>query len=140
MVWKWAPSFSVGPQRAHDIGWAKAITAELGLCITISLHFLSTSPVGGFTFLVCSDNGRIVLVMNKGHSHSRETNKILKHVYLLQAQHQIQLKVVHITSQNNISATLSWGAESKLLTNFPAVNSQVSIPLPDHLVRKLISL
>ena len=55
-VWKWAPGFSVGPWRAHNIGWAETVTVELGLHITISLHFLSSSLVGGLTFLVRSDN------------------------------------------------------------------------------------
>ena len=139
-VWKWAPGFSVGPQRAHNIGWAEAVAVELGLRIAISLHFLSSSMVGGLTFLVRSDNAGIVSVMNKGCSHSWESNKILKHVYLLQAQHQIQLRMVHVTSWNNISDALSRGAVSKFPANFPVVNSQVSVMLPDHLVGKLISL
>lgn len=67
-------------------------------------------------------------------------NKILKHVYLLQAQHQIWLRAVHVTSWNNISDALSHDTVSKFLDNFPAVNSQVSITLLDHLVEKLISL
>ena len=139
-VWKWAPSFTVGPQQAHDIGRAEAITVELGLRITISLHFLSYSPVSGLTFLVYSDNAGIVFITNKGHSHSWKTNKILKHIYLQQAQHQIQLRAMHVTSWNNISDALSHGAVSEFLANFPVVNSQVSITLPDHLVGKLISL
>ena len=139
-VWKWAPGFLVGPRRDHDIGWAEAVAVELGLRVAISCHFLSSGPVGGQTFLVRSDNAGIVFVTNKGRSRSRETNQILKHVYLLQAQHQIRLKTIHVTSQNNISDALSRGAIEEFLSNFPSINSQVSIPLPDHLVDKLVSL
>ena len=139
-VWKWAPGFLVGPCGVYDIGWAEAVTVELGLCVTISHHFLSSGPVGGQTFLVHSDNAGIVFVTNKGHSRSQETNQILKHVYLLQARHQIHIKTIHVMSQNNISDALSWGAIEEFLSNFPSINSQISIPLPDHLMDKLVSL
>jgi hypothetical protein len=139
-VWKWAPGFKVGPRQEFDIGWAEAIAVELGLRLAISLNFLSRSCMAGHTFLVRSDNAGVVVVTNKGRSRSRETNKILKHIYLLQAQHQIRLKTVHVTSRENISDALSRGAIAEFLTGFPSVNSQVSIPLPDHLLDKLISL
>ena len=54
----------------YDISWAEAIAIELGLHVAISLHFLSPDPVGGRTFLICSDNIGIVTVTNKGHSRS----------------------------------------------------------------------
>ena len=88
-VWKWAPGFKVGPRQDYDIGWAEAVAIELGLCLAISIDFLSKGKVKGHTFLVRSDNSGIVSVTNKGQSRSRETNRILKHIYLLQAQHQI---------------------------------------------------
>lgn len=130
----------VDPWMRYDIGWAKAIAIELGLCVMISLHFLSPDPVGGHTFLIYSDNIGIVTVTNKGHSHSQETNRILKHIYLLQAQHQIQLKVVHVTSQNNISDALSHGNITEFLASFPSVNAQISVLLPNNLVGKLVPL
>lgn len=139
-VWKWAPGFMVGPQMIYDISCAKAIAIELGLCVAISLHFLSPNPVGGHTFLVCSDNIGVVMVTNKGHSHSQEMNKILKHIYLLQAQHQIRLKAVHVASQNNISDTLSCGSITEFLASFPSINAQISIPLLNNLVGKLVPL
>lgn len=139
-AWKWAPSFTVGPWMKYNIGWTEAIAIELGLHVAISLHFLSPDPVGGRTFLVRSDNIGIVTVTNKGRSHSREMNKILKHIYLLQAQHQIRLKAVHVASQNNISDTLSHGSITEFLASFPSINAQISIPLPNHLVGKLVPL
>jgi hypothetical protein len=139
-VWKWAPGFTVGPRQDFDIGWAEAVAVELGLRLAVSLGFLSDCPVGGHTFLVRSDNIGIVCVTNKGRSRSRETNKILKLVYLLQAQHRIRLKAVHVTSRDNISDALSRGAIREFLAGFPSVSICASIPLPDHLVGKLISL
>ncbi|KIM89605.1 hypothetical protein PILCRDRAFT_60330 [Piloderma croceum F 1598] len=139
-VWKWAPSFRVGPRQAFDIGWAEAVAVELGLRIMISLNFLSTSCIAGHTFLVRSDNAGIVCVTNKGQSRNLETNKILKHIYSLQAKQRIRLKSVHVTSRDNISDALSRGAIQEFLAGFPAVNIRVSPPLPDHLADKLISL
>ena len=127
----------VGPQMIYDISCAEAIAIKLGLCVAISLHFLSPSPVGGCTFLVCSDNIGVVMVTNKGRSRSQETNKILKHIYLLQAQHQIRLKAVHVASQNNISDTRSI---TEFLASFPSINAQISIPLLNNLVGKLVPL
>jgi hypothetical protein len=69
-----------------------------------------------------------------------KTNKILNHVYLLQAQHQIHLKSVYVASHNNISDALSHGAIKEFLASFPNVNTQASIPLPSHLADKLVSL
>jgi hypothetical protein len=136
-VWKWAPGFRVGPHQDYDIGWAEAVAIELGLRLAISLNFLSSSSTAGHTFLVRSDNARVVFVTNKGRSRSRKTNKILKHIYLLQAQHRIRLKSVHVKSRDNISDALSRGAVKEFLTGFPSVNIQTSIPLPDHLANKL---
>jgi hypothetical protein len=94
----------------------------------------------GHTFLVRSGNARVVFVTNKGRSRSCETNKILKHVYQLQAQHQVRLKSVHIASCDNILDALSRGAIKEFLTGFLSVNTQISVPLPEHLADKLISL
>jgi hypothetical protein len=138
-VWKWAPNFKVGPRQEYDIGWAEAVAVELGLRLAFSLDLISSASQRGFTFLVRSDNAGVVSVTNKGRSRSRETNKILKHIYLLQAQHQIRLKSVHVTSRENISDALSRGAIKEFLTGFPGVNIQASVPLPSHLADKLIS-
>jgi hypothetical protein len=137
-VWRWAPGFKVGPKQEFDIGWAEAVAVELGLRLAISLGFLMCTPVVGHTFLVHSDNSGIVFVTNKGRSRSRETNKILKHVYLLQAQHRIRVKSVHVASRSNISDALSRGAIAEFLTGFPSINIQASVPLPEHLADKLI--
>ena len=139
-VWKWAPGFKVGPRQDYDIGWAEAVAIELGLRLAISIDFLSKGKVKGHTFLVRSDNSGIVSLTNKGRSRSRETNKILKHIYLLQAQHQIRIKSVHVTSRDNISDALLHGAIKEFLSGFPSVNIQASIPLPSHLSNKLILL
>ncbi|KAJ7126509.1 hypothetical protein C8R43DRAFT_820863, partial [Mycena crocata] len=58
---------------------------------------------------VRSDNSGVVAVTNKGRSKSRETNQILKYVYLLQAQSRVRLKAEHVTSRDNISDALSRG-------------------------------
>ena len=139
-VWKWAPGFIVGPRQTHDIGWAEAVAVELGLRLAIDLNLFSIPNRQGCNFLVRSDNAGIVAVTNKGRSRNRETNKILKHVYLLQAQHRIRLKTMHVTSCDNISDALSRGAINEFLTGFPSVNIHTSISLPDHLSDKLISL
>ena len=139
-VWKWAPSFKVGPKQEFDIGWAEAVAVELGLRLAINLEFPSCTNIAGHTFLVRSDNAGVVFVTNKGRSRSRETNKILKHLYLLQARHQIRLKSVHVASRDNIADVLSRGAITEFLTGFPAVDTQVSVPLPGHLADKLTSL
>lgn len=139
-VWKWAPGFVVGPQQAYDIGWAEAVMVEFGLHLSIDLNLFSITNCQGGSFLVHSDNAGIIAVANKGRSRSHETNKILKHIYLLQAQHHIQLKTTHVTSHDDISDGLSHGAIDKFLTSFPSVNIHTSILLPDHLSDKLISL
>ena len=139
-VWKWAPGFIVGPRQSYDIGWAEAVAVELGLRLAMDLNLFSATNHQGCSFLVRSDNAGIIAVTNKGQSCSRETNKILKHVYLLQAQHHIRLKMIHVTSCDNISDALSRGAISKFLAGFPSVNIHASIPLPDHLSGKMVSL
>jgi hypothetical protein len=139
-VWRWAPGFKVGPLQEFDIGWAEAVAVELGLRLALELGLFAEPGRQGCTFLVRSDNAGIVAVTNKGRSRSRETNKILKHVYVLQAQHRIRLKTIHVTSRDNISDALSRGAINEFLTGFPLVNTHASIPPPAHLSDKLISL
>jgi hypothetical protein len=137
-VWKWAPGFRGSPLQDFDIGWAEAVAVELGLHLAIDLGLFTSTNQLGCTFLVHSDNTGIVSVTNKGRSRGRETNKILKHVYLLQAQHHIHLKSVHVMSRDNISDALSCGAIDEFLTGFPSINIQASIPLPSHLSDKLV--
>ena len=130
----------MGPWQVFDIGWAEAVAIEIGLHLVISLHFLSDHCVAGHSFLVRSDNAGVVFVTNKGHSHSRKTNKILKHIYQLQAHHRIRLKSMHIASRDNISDALSCGEIKEFLTGFPSVDTQILVPLPTHLADKLILL
>ena len=137
-IWKWAPGFRVGPHQDFDIGWAEAVAVELGLRLAVDLGLFTSTSQCGCTFLVHSDNAGIVSVTNKGRSRSQETNKILKHVYLLQAQHCIRLKAVHVMSQDNISDALSHGAVNEFFTSFPSINIRASVPLPSHLSDKLV--
>ena len=37
-VWKYAPSFQVGPKKAFDIGWAEAVAVELRLRLAIHIR------------------------------------------------------------------------------------------------------
>lgn len=101
-VWKYAPGFQVGPKKAFDIGWAEAVAVELGLRLATQLQLLR-----GTNILVRSDNSGIVTVINKGRSRSSETNRILKHVYLLQAKSGIRLHAIYVSSRDNVSDTLS---------------------------------
>lgn len=138
-VWRWAPGFSVGPKQDYDIGWAEAVAVELALRLALELNLLASNDYQGRTFLVRSDNTGIVAVTNKGRSRSKETNKVLKHVYLLQAQHHVRLKTIHVTSRDNIADALSRGAIKEFLAGFPSVNIRASVSLPDHLSDKLVS-
>jgi hypothetical protein len=138
-VWKWVPGFKVGPHQEFNIGWAEAVAVELGLRVGLHLGLIGCPSNRGHGFLVRSDNAGIISVTNKGRSRSRETNKILKHVYLLQAQHLIRLSAKYVTSRENIADALSCGAIAEFLTGFPSVDTQISIPLPDHLSGKLTS-
>jgi hypothetical protein len=58
---------------------------------------------------VHSDNAGVVAVTNKGWSCSIETNKILKHIYLIQVLLLIRLKACHVPSWENVSDALSRG-------------------------------
>jgi hypothetical protein len=138
-VWKWAPGFIVGPKQDFDIGWAEAVAIELGLRLALSLGLIRNSDDRGRVFLVRSDNAGVVAVTNSGRSRSRETNKILKHVYLLQANHQIRLVSEYVASRDNIADALSRGAVKDFLRGFPSVSTQASVTLPEHLADKLVS-
>jgi len=83
-VWKWAPGFKIGPLQDYNIGWAEVVAIELSLHLALDLGLLGNPSKCGHTFLVHLDNARVVSVTNKGRSCSHKTNKILKHMYLLQ--------------------------------------------------------
>jgi len=106
-MWKWSPDFKVGPHQEFDIGRAEAVAVELGLRLALNTGLLGNGVLRGHTLLVQLDNAGIVAVVNKGCSCSHETNKILKHIYTLLAQHQIHLKSIYIPSHTNISDALS---------------------------------
>jgi hypothetical protein len=133
-------SFKVGPRQDFDIGWAEAIAVELGLWLALSLGMVGNGKLGGHTLLVRSDNAGIIAVTNKGRSRGHETNKILKHIYTLQAQNHHRSKATHVASRFNISNALSRRAIKEFLEGFPSVNIQASVHLPDHLSDKLTSL
>ena len=132
-VWKYAPGFQASPKEAFDIGWAEAVAVELSLCLAIQFQLLRGSDI-----LVHSDNSGIVTVMNKGQSRSLEMNKILKHVYTLQAKTNIRLHATYVSSHDNISDALSRGQISEFLRGFPLARTQVIVPLLEHLIDKLI--
>lgn len=137
-VWRWAPGFKVGPKQAFDIGWAEAVAVELGLRIALAYGLLVSSSPARSQFLVRSDNSGIVAVTNKGRSRSTETNRILKHVYRLQAQHGVRIHAEYVSTRINISDALSRGDVKGFLAGFPSVTTQASVTLPEHLVGKLI--
>jgi hypothetical protein len=139
-VWKWAPGFEVGPKKSFDIGWAEAVAVEMGLRLALRYGlFKSEIQNHSRTFLVRSDNSGVVGVLRKGRSRSRETNKILKHVYQLQARERIRLTPHFVPTESNISDSLSRGEVARFLAAFPAASRKASVPLPVHLQGKLIS-
>lgn len=81
------------------------VIVEIGLRAAIKYGHIDASR--GSSCLARSDNAGIVTVTNKGCLRSRETNKILKHVYLLQAQLGICVKTVYVTSKENVADALS---------------------------------
>ncbi|KAG0691647.1 hypothetical protein DFH29DRAFT_819244, partial [Suillus ampliporus] len=91
-------------------------------------------------FLVCSDNAGIVAVTNKGRSRSRTTNDILKHIFMLQAQHNIRIRTEYVPSRENIADALSCDDIATFLAGFPLVAQKASFPLPEHLADKLTSV
>jgi hypothetical protein len=137
-VGKWAPGFQVGPHQTFTIGWAEAVAVELALRLALQLDLFIGRA--NHSFLVRSDNEGVVTVLSKGRSRCRETNRILKQVYLLQARSNILLHPVHVPSKLNIADALSRGDISGFLRAFPAAQHHCSLPIPDHLVGKLISL
>jgi hypothetical protein len=142
-VWKYAPDFWVGPNQEYNIGWAKAIAVKLALRIAFHHHIISHSSHAGCTFLVHSDNqgvARVVAIVNKGQSHSWNTNQILKEIYKLLAQNQISLCTEYVTSHKNVTDALSQGDIPDFLYGFPSATVRSHIPLPGHLVGKLISV
>jgi len=74
-IWKYAPGFHVGPKKAFDISWAKAVAVELGLHLAIQSQLLwgSNIHIGAFRqFWNChSCEQRLV--------RSSETNKITRY-------------------------------------------------------------
>jgi hypothetical protein len=135
-VWKWAEVVEVGPKKRFDIGWAEAVAVELGFRLALELGLVSEKP--GSHFLVRSDNSGVVAVVNKGRSRSLETNRILKHIYVLQAKAQVFLKTEYVETRRNISDALSRGDIPGFLAGFPSAQSFSNLSLPDHLADKLI--
>lgn len=137
-VWKWAPGFKVGPKQDFDIGWAEAVAVELGFRIAVDRRLLVAASPALTQFLVRSDNSGIVAVTNKGRSRSRETNQVLKHIYQLQARQGVRIHAEYVSTRDNIADALSRGDVAGFLAGFPSVTTQVSLPLPSHLVGKLV--
>ncbi|PSR81116.1 hypothetical protein PHLCEN_2v6451 [Hermanssonia centrifuga] len=133
-VWQWAQGFTVGPHRDFDIGWAEAVAVELGLQMAIHHGLINLRAPERNSILVRSDNSGVVTVVNKGRSRSRNTNKVLKHIYRLCADHRIHLAAQHVPGRDNISDALSRGDVAAFLAAFPAISRQTSMSLPPHLV------
>ena len=90
-IWKWSSGFRAGPNLNFNIGWAEAIVVALDLCLAIHLNLFNLSDPSHSIFLVRSDNLGVVSILNKGRLQSREMNRTLKHIFLLQAHHCICL-------------------------------------------------
>lgn len=136
-AWKWAPGFTVGPKHLFDIGWAEAVAVELGLRLAEALGML---PGRGRSILGRSDNTGVVSVMNKGRSRNGETNRILKHVFLLQARRQVRVRAVYVPSEENVADALSRGDIKGFRRRFPHATERATLSLPEHLQGKLIEL
>lgn len=139
-IWRYAPGFRVGPKQDYDIGWAEAVAVELALRIAFHHHIITHSSHAGCSFLVRSDNQGVVAVVNKGRSRSQNTNRILKEIYKLLARNQISLCTEYVTSRENVTDALSRGDIPSFLHGFPSATVRSHIPLPGHLVDKLISV
>ena len=138
VIWKWLLGFHVGPRLNFNIGWAEAVVIELGLCMAIHLGLFLCSDPSQAILLVHSNNFGVVVVTNKGCSCGKETNITLKHVFLLQAHHHVQLRAAHVAGHDNISGTLSRGDIPGFLQGFPSAYSCLTLPLPSHLSDKLV--
>ena len=46
-------------------------------------------------------------MLNNGHSCSKKTNSVLKHIYSPLADHHLFLSAHYVTSQENVANTLS---------------------------------
>jgi hypothetical protein len=61
-------------------------------------------------------------------------------MYKLLASKQIALHAEYITSRDNVTDALSRGDIPSFLEGFPSATTKVHIPLPSHLVGKLVSM
>lgn len=139
-IWEWSPGFHVGPSLEYDIGWAEAVAIELGLQLAVVTHQIGTHSAGQ-VFLVRSDNEGVVTVLNKGRSWSRQTNTVLKRIYMMLATLGVQLRAVHVRSDENITDPLSRGDIPAFLSQVPqdATRKRHSLPLPHSLSNALRS-
>ena len=138
-VWKWAPGFRVGPRQSHDIGWAEATAVELGLRMLLHHGLQQALPPSTSRILVRSDNEGVVQVLNKGRSRSDRTNAVLMEIYCLLASNNLSIRAVHVSSDSNITDALSRGDTQGFLAAVPTATTRSGMPMPTHLVDKLIS-
>ena len=99
-AWKWAPGIKVGPGFDFNINWAKAIAIELGL--RLAIHLWVANGLHNRQIIARSDNQGIVAVVNRGHSRSHKTNKVLKHTYVLLAHHKVCIVAKHVIGQKKL--------------------------------------
>ncbi|KAJ7929795.1 hypothetical protein B0H13DRAFT_1567680, partial [Mycena leptocephala] len=86
------------------------VVVEMGLRLALHFKLFDAEYLNNSrSFLVHSDNSGVVTVVQKGRSRSRETNKILKHIYLLQAREKIPLIPQYVPTDTNIADSLSRG-------------------------------
>lgn len=132
-VWQWAPGVKVGPKQRFDIGWAEAAAVELALLLAISEGFLSPGH-----YLVRSDNSGVVAALNNGRSRSRETNVILKNIFIVLAQQRVRLTAIYVPSRSNVVDALSRGDVAAFLKGFPQAHTHSIPSLPDHLSQLIV--
>ena len=134
-AWRWAPPFQPGPSSNFNIGWAEAVTVELGVHLLIHLG-LHNHPKSHH-FLVQSDNMGVVEIIKKGRCRSTTSNETLKDIYRLLAEAKISLQAVYVQSHNNLADPLSRGDIPAFLLHFSRAVHKVSLPPPPHLQSKL---
>lgn len=138
-VWSWAPGFKVGPKQSHDIGWAEAVTVEMGLQMALHHGVVQSRPANRSHILVRSDNSGVVIVIKKGRSRSRETNTVLQRLYLSLADNAIYLSPHYVASRDNVTDALSRGDIPAFLAAFPSATKRSDLPIPTHLTAQLVA-
>ena len=78
-------------------------------------------------------------MVNRGCSRSHKTNKVLKHIYVLLARHEVRIVAKHVIGQINIADTLSRGDIAAFQWAFPSAVQKADLCLLPHLQDMLLS-